>query len=102
MLPANPRYLDVILNETEVAVVNNKLCEGIPFESRGWALSIVGLVCAPVAIVAVFLRCYARIAVARQFGWDDFITVVAAAFLAALVVLDLYSKAPISLRWNKD
>lgn len=93
MLPTGSRFLDAILKQTEVAVVNNKLCEGIPFESRSWPLSIVGLVCAPVAIIAVALRCYARIVVARQFGWDDAITVVAGLFLAALVVLDVYSKS---------
>jgi len=93
MLSAKSGSLDVILNQTDVAVVNHKLCEGVRFESRSWSLNIVGLVCVPVAIIAVALRCYARIAVARQFGWDDFTIVLAAVFLTVLMVLDLYSKS---------
>ena len=54
-------------------------------------LAIVGLVFVPLSLIAVALRCYSRYAVARQFGYDDFIMVVAAVFLIALVVLALYS-----------
>lgn len=72
--------------------MNKKLCQGIPIESLAWTVAVVGLIFAPIAIIAVALRCYARYVVGRQFGWDDFIILIAAAFLAVLVVLDLYSK----------
>lgn len=84
-----------------MATVNKELCKGIPVESRAWPLAIVALVCIPVSLIAVALRCYSRLAISRQIGYDDFIIIVAAVFLIALGVLDLYSTSLYRSRQEK-
>lgn len=60
-------------------------------ESRVWAVAIVGIVTAPLALIAIALRMYSRWAVARVVGWDDWVMLVTGAILCALFGLDIDS-----------
>ena len=77
--------------KAEIALVNGQLCAGVPIESRSWAVSIVGIVCVPVALTCVALRCYSRYSMLRRLGYDDWIVVTAAVFLIDILALDLQS-----------
>ena len=77
--------------QTVVAVVNNQLCAGVPIENRDWSLAIVGLVFVPAAIICVALRCYSRYSTLRVIGYDDWIIVIAAMCLIALLGFALQS-----------
>jgi hypothetical protein len=79
------------LTESEVGLVNSQLCSGVPMESRTWPVAIVGLVCVPLVLISVALRCYSRYSIARRLSADDWIVLAAAALLVALVALDIIS-----------
>ncbi|TVY34272.1 hypothetical protein LSUB1_G007462 [Lachnellula subtilissima] len=90
-------------NSTEqwsATIVHNQLCGTVRIESRVWPLAIAGIVCVSLSLLAVVLRCCSRYAVALKFGYDDLTIIVAAVFLIALVVLDLYSRSTF-LNWQR-
>ncbi|KAE9367303.1 hypothetical protein N431DRAFT_561324 [Stipitochalara longipes BDJ] len=73
--------------QAKASSLNYNFCIGVPIESRSWKVTIVGLVCAPVALLAVVLRCYAKLSTVRRLGGDDWIMVASAVLLVALIVL---------------
>ncbi|KUJ12789.1 uncharacterized protein LY89DRAFT_558860, partial [Mollisia scopiformis] len=77
--------------QARVAIVDNQLCEGVPIQSRAWGVAIVGLVCGPLALIAIALRCYSRYSITRSLGWDDWLAVVTGLVLIPLIVLDCYN-----------
>jgi hypothetical protein len=76
-----------------VGTLNLALCAGTPIQSRSWKVTIVGLVCTPIALLPVFLRYYARQSTVRRLGGDDWIIVAAAILLIALIVLYYISES---------
>ncbi|PLN85529.1 hypothetical protein BDW42DRAFT_183028 [Aspergillus taichungensis] len=58
-------------------------------ETRGPAVNIIGWVFTGVAIVAVFLRLYARVEVVKRVGWDDF-------FIVFSLILSIVATAMVS------
>ncbi|KAH8663482.1 hypothetical protein BGZ60DRAFT_68516 [Tricladium varicosporioides] len=80
-------------DQGKVAIANSNICSGLPIESRGLSITIIGLVMGPLAVLTVALRCYSRYAVARQFGWDDTVIVISTCFLVVLIALDVQNSA---------
>ncbi|PKY08615.1 hypothetical protein P168DRAFT_314687 [Aspergillus campestris IBT 28561] len=58
-------------------------------ETRGPEVNIVGWVFTGVAIVAVFLRLYARVKIVKRVGWDDF-------FIVFSLILSIVATAMVS------
>ncbi len=54
-------------------------------------VAVFGLVCGPLALLAVALRCYSRLSISERLGYDDWLIMAAAAFLATVTVIDIYS-----------
>ena len=75
--------------------MNQQLCKGVPIESRSWLMATSGLVMGPLALIAIALRCYSRLTVTREFGYDDTVMAVVAVFLAALIAIDAESMSRI-------
>jgi hypothetical protein len=50
-----------------------------------------GLVTGPLALIAIALRCYSRLTVTREFGYDDSVMVAVGVLLAALIAIDVES-----------
>lgn len=78
---------ELCLTETEVAEVNQVICEGLPVDFNGWPVPIVGLVFGIITLITVLLRCYSRYTIARGFWWDDW------SMIGAMVVLSVAKKA---------
>lgn len=64
----------------------------MPIDSRAWDVAIVGLICGPIALIAVALRCYSRYSKTRRLGSDDWLAVAAGLVLIPLVVINIYSE----------
>ncbi|PVH82275.1 hypothetical protein DL98DRAFT_620272 [Cadophora sp. DSE1049] len=77
--------------QMEVAAIKAEFCDGIRIESRAWDVAIVGLICGPIALVAVALRCYSRYSKFRRLGSDDWLAVAAGLILIPLVVISIYN-----------
>ncbi|KAK0100434.1 hypothetical protein ONS96_007711 [Cadophora gregata f. sp. sojae] len=67
--------------QMEVAAIKTEFCEGVPIASRAWDIAIVGLVCGPIALIAVALRCYSRYSKLRTLGSDDWLSIAAGSIL---------------------
>ena len=81
--------------------MNRQLCEGAPFKSRSSLLTIWGLLLGPLAIIAIALRCYSRLIISREFGYDDTIIVAVGVFLASIIGLDVTGLLVLFLRENR-
>ncbi|CZR54594.1 uncharacterized protein PAC_04478 [Phialocephala subalpina] len=77
--------------QAQVAVVDRQLCEGTPIQNRAWGVAIVGLVCGPLALLAIALRCYSRYSITKYLGWDDWLAVATGVVLIPIIVLDCYN-----------
>ena len=83
---------DLANESTEVATIKAEFCDGVPIESRAWDVAIVGLICAPIALIAVALRCYSRYSKTRTLGSDDWLAIAAGLILIPLIIINMYSK----------
>jgi hypothetical protein len=75
----------------------SRTLRSVYFPSRSWLVSTWGLVISPIALIVIALRCYSRIAITREFGYDDWMMVLVAALLAGLVALDIASTLDVLL-----
>ncbi|KAI9050208.1 hypothetical protein LZ554_006349 [Drepanopeziza brunnea f. sp. 'monogermtubi'] len=77
--------------QQQVILLNNLLCQGIAPKSQAWQITIVGLACGSLALIAVSLRCYCRHAMNRRLGCDDWLAVGAGALLIPYITLQIYN-----------
>lgn len=75
--------------QAEVATFTQKLCSGVPIESRSKSTTVVGLVFGPLAIFAVIFRCYSRYSITKKLEYDDLIIIAAALAISGLIVTDV-------------
>ncbi|KAL2074973.1 hypothetical protein VTL71DRAFT_8753 [Oculimacula yallundae] len=79
------------VNQKQVAIVKRKFCAGMPIESRAWQVTIVGVVLASAAIMAVALRFHSRCSIVHSLGADDWLAFVAVLILIPYTVLNIYN-----------
>ena len=80
--------------------MNSELCKDVPIdESQVWAVAIVGLVCGPLALLAVMLRTYSRYYITKQLGMDDWVMIASGVVLIVVVVLDIESEFHVLLAY---
>jgi len=81
------------LNQVVMSDLQQKICVGFPMESHSTLIAVIGLVTGPLALLAVALRIYSRVAISKGLNEDDGLILVGSAFLTTLTVLDVYSKS---------
>lgn len=80
------------LTITELGAVNSQLCAGVPQDlSRARALTIVAAVVGPLGIIAILMRTYARWAITKKMGSDDWTMLAAGIFLVGVLACNFLS-----------
>ena len=72
--------------------VTQAACEGHANEKRVLPVLVTGLVCGPLALLAVLFRCYARSSTRKILTVDDWLAILALLFFIATVTTGTYSR----------
>jgi hypothetical protein len=72
--------------------LNTRVCDGFPIDTRAWSVALSGIVCGPLALIAVAVRFYTRITITKELGIDDWLILGSAGAIAALTGLGIHSR----------
>ncbi len=82
-----------ILTLSGIGTLGEDLCQGHENQSHILPAITAGLVCGPLALLAVLARCFSRYLKIKRFGVDDWLSVLALIGFLVIVYAGAYSKS---------